>query len=76
MSKLPESGAARFFILICAVLAYCAAVIVYFHGEPGFIAGVYWLGGVGTFFLALSLFGSNSACDTIAWILTIGALGS
>jgi hypothetical protein len=76
MSKFAGSPAARFFVLICAVLTYCAAVIVYFTGEPGFVAGVYWLGGVGTFFLALALFGSNNACDAVAWLLTFGSLGS
>lgn len=75
MSEFPETQAARFFVLLCAVLFYILAVVVYFHAVPGFTVGVYILASVGTLFLAVFLFGSETACNVVAHLLTLGWIG-
>jgi hypothetical protein len=62
MSELLETPAAWFFVLVCAVLCYVVAIVVYFHAVTGFSTGVYVLCGAGTIFFANCLFGSDSTC--------------
>ena len=71
-----DNSAGRFFILVCAVVSYALAVIVYFHGVPGFGAGVLALGGVGTLLLTLTLFASSEVCGVVAQLLSFGVFGN
>ena len=71
-----DNSAGRFFVLVCAVVSYALAVIVYFHGMPGFGIGVLTLGGVGTLVLALTIFASSAVCSVVAQLLSFGVFGN
>ena len=70
------NSAGRFFVLVCAVVSYALAVIVYFHGLPGFGIGVFTLVGVGTLLLVLTLFASSALCSAVAQLLSFGVFGN
>ena len=76
MAPFPEPGpAGRFFVFACAVAFYILAVVVYFHGVTGFSTGVYFLSILGTVYMAIFLFGSDSACCVAAQVTTLGGWG-
>jgi quinol-cytochrome oxidoreductase complex cytochrome b subunit len=73
VSNVPENPASRFFVFVYAILAYVAAIVVYFHAVPGFTTGVWVCVSLGSLLLAVGLFGSRSTCDAIATLLTLGS---
>jgi hypothetical protein len=68
----PPTEAARFFVLIVAIVCYTAGALLFLHASPDYVVGVLILGAIGTIYLGLFMFASTGACQTAALLLTLG----
>lgn len=65
--------AARFFVLVVAVVLYSLAALIHWNAGPDYLWGTAILASIGTIYLALFLFASTRACYNAAQVLTLGS---
>ena len=63
-------AAARFLILMLAVVFYALAIVGYLQNPPGFSLTVFILGAIGTTCLLTYLFASDDTCAAICHLAT------